>query len=36
MVIVNLEGNKLKTSGQYLKRGHNGGVVMVSLFSPMV
>ncbi len=25
MVIVNLEGNKLKTSGLYLNRGHNGG-----------
>jgi hypothetical protein len=36
MVIVNFEGNYLKTSGLYLQSGHNGGVVMVSLCSPMV
>ena len=36
MVIVNFEGNYLKTSGLYLKSGHRGGVVMVSLSCPMV
>ena len=36
MVIGNHEGNNLKTSGSYFKSGHNGGVVMVSLGSPMV